>query len=96
MIFVIDHEGRFFCNDNKWRSYSSFGTSRGCVKEYRKLGWAENRAEKEKARVVVLPSEVSINMAGRITKEVPCPDKPNHHTIEELPISSFVVYSKGR
>jgi len=42
-MFVVARAGQtefLLCNDRRWRSFLHWGSSLGCVKEFKCIGWA--------------------------------------------------------
>ena len=44
IVIVRDSDGARLCQDNKWRTFCSFGTFSSCVKQYHSKGYAQRKA----------------------------------------------------
>jgi hypothetical protein len=80
------------CKDNRWRDYVHFGTYKECVKTYKLLGSAKNKAEKIKGKVAILPDHVTINAACQVEKIIPTGD--GYERVEQLNIEDFLCNDK--
>jgi hypothetical protein len=75
-IVVHPETGARLCKDNKWRSFAMFGTPRWCVKTYKRLGNAQNAADRVrvngKTHIIHIRDGETVDASGRIWKTVDC------------------------
>lgn len=71
MILIINANQARLCQDNCWRSFANFGTYPECVKEYRSLGHAKNKAKKVKGFVVLIPKDFEVDAVGTVFEREP-------------------------
>lgn len=88
MIFV-SKEGKRFCRDRKWRSHAPFGTMSNCLKIYKSMAWAKKTANKYRANVIVLPSDVEMCASGKIIRRLPSKHQ-GFETVKEISEQEFV------
>jgi hypothetical protein len=70
-VFLIIREDNNYrlCQDNRWRGFAMFGTTPGCVKEYKSKGHAERKANRVKGTVVAIPNGYSVDAGGNVFDE---------------------------
>lgn len=81
MFLVIRGKYRL-CQDFKWREWAHFGSLSWCVKEYKSLGHARNRAKKIKGQVVKIPNGYEVDSFGNVFG--PYSKLGSQHQIEEF------------
>lgn len=66
MYLIINAENQRLCQDNRWRGFANFGTTPGCVKEYKSKGHAERKAKRIKGSVVSIPNGYTVDAGGTV------------------------------
>ena len=76
MIIVLNTRRSMYCNDGRMRFHYLFGSTPSCVKIYKVLGCAKNRADKIRGgRVIVIPDGMEIN-GCKVIERVPAGEGP--------------------
>ena len=68
-----------------------FGNVAGCVKEYRSVGHALNRAKKIKGVVVQVPEGMEVDAGGKVIETIPVEDKPGYVTYQHHALTEFAI-----
>lgn len=88
-LFLVDDEGRRLCKDGKYRSIAFFGTLPKCVKFYKTLGRAINRAKKDNAKVCgILENDPSDKDKLELTT-----DGKIRHTFTSLEREGYIAHN---
>lgn len=84
MYLVVKVDGAWrLCQDFRWRSFANFGTYPECVKVYKSIVAATNRARATKGQVAAIDKNMSVDAAGNILNEI---------TGQRVAWSSVIVY----
>ena len=70
-VYLIIREDNQFrlCQDNRWRGMALFGTTQGCVKEYKQFWAAIRKAKQVTGIVVAIPKGYSVDAGGNVFDE---------------------------
>lgn len=71
MYLIVNRDGQRLCQDKCWRGHANFGTYLECVREYKSLAAARQRAKKVGGQLLRVPDGYSVNAAGAVFRGGP-------------------------
>lgn len=100
LIMIMNQNGELLSRDGRWRDFAPFGSVRYAVKTYRRTASALPVARKLRAKVVVVPSDESVERyveaGGKVIERRPVPEKPGYVSVSHASLNNFVVKDFGR